>query len=143
MTLKDKANIITEQAKAGKGKKMLRSNTKKARENLRNYIIANYDGCGYDKAPENTAPFAEVAAFILKTQKEEWPHRGGNYQEEFVEWCAGLPSVLDTCYFYNRSAVDDLGGILEETEEEKARFTEEQAEKMLSRLIYMELKRAA
>ena len=34
---------------------------------------------------------------------------------------AGLPSVLDTCYFYNRSAVDDLGAILEETESEKAK----------------------
>ena len=57
----------------------------------------------------------------------------------FVDWCQGLPSALDTLYYYNRSAVDDLAAILEETEEEKAKYTEAQAEEILSRLIYREL----
>lgn len=61
----------------------------------------------------------------------------------FADWCAGLPGVLNTCYYYNRSAVDDLGAILEETSEEKARYTEEQAEKTLTTLIYRELKKGA
>ena len=60
-----------------------------------------------------------------------------------MDWCSGLPGVLDTCYYYNRSAVDDLGAILEETDEERARYTEEQAEKMLTTLIYRELKKGA
>ena len=59
----------------------------------------------------------------------------------FADWCAGLPSVLDTLYFYNRSAVDDLGAILEETEQEKNRYTEQQAEQLLTSLIYRELQK--
>jgi hypothetical protein len=61
--------------------------------------------------------------------------------ERFADWAAGLPSILDTCYYYNRSAVDDLGAILEETAEEKARYSEAQAETLLTSLIYRELVR--
>lgn len=46
------------------------------------------------------------------------------------------------CYYYNRSAVDDLGEILEETDEEKAKYSEQQAEELLSRLIYREMEEA-
>ena len=52
-----------------------------------------------------------------------------------------MPSILDTCYYYNRSAVYDLGAILEETAEEKARYNEAQAETLLTSLIYRELVR--
>ena len=55
----------------------------------------------------------------------------------------GLPSVLDTLYFYNRSAVDDLGEVLEQSEREKVKYTEREAELMLTHLIYRELKRGA
>ena len=51
----------------------------------------------------------------------------GNYSEQqlFFDWCSGLPSVIDTCYFYNRSAVDDVAIILEETEAETKAAKEE------------------
>lgn len=65
----------------------------------------------------------------------------GSEAAAFADWCAGLPSVLDTLYFYNRSAVDDLGAILEETEQEKTRYTEQQAEQLLTSLIYRELQK--
>ena len=61
----------------------------------------------------------------------------------FIDWCQGLPSVLDTCYYYNRSAVNDLGDILNQSKREREKFTEEEAEKQLSHLIYRELRRAA
>lgn len=64
-----------------------------------------------------------------------------NEQERFTDWAQGLPSILDTCYYYNRSAVDDLGAILEETAEEKARYSEQNAEQLLTALIYKELVR--
>ena len=64
-----------------------------------------------------------------------------NEQERFTDWAQGLPSILDTCYYYNRSAVDDLGAILEETAEEKARYSEQNAEQLLTALIYRELVR--
>lgn len=53
------------------------------------------------------------------------------------------PPVLDTCYYYNRSAVADLGNILEETPAEMERYTESGAETLLTNLIYRELKKGA
>lgn len=124
---------------------MLKTNSKKARENIRAYIIINFDPTNYDltKAPES---WPEIAAFILDTFRSEKfsienEKRYYKYNENaaFIDWCAGLPSVLDTCYFYNRSAVDDLAGILEESESEKARYSESDAERLLTYLIYREL----
>lgn len=124
---------------------MLKTNSKKARENIRAYIIINFDPTNFDltKAPES---WPEIAAFILGTFRSEKfsienEKRYYMYNESaaFMDWAAGLPSVLDTCYFYNRSAVDDLAGILEESESEKARYSESDAERLLTYLIYREL----
>lgn len=119
---------------------MIRTNSKKARENIREYIRNNYDGESYN-FPETT-DFKTIAANILDVFREEKPRNKGNEQEIFIEYCAGLPTILDTCYYYNRSAVDDLGEILEETDEEKAKYSEQDAEKLLTYLIYRELVKA-
>lgn len=119
---------------------MLRTNSKKAIENIRAYIMEGFNGDNYGiETPET---FSEVARLIYNAFADEHLYgynRTRNRQEVFVEWCAGLPSILDTCYYYNRSAVEDLGNILEETEEERNRYTEADAEEMLSRLIYREI----
>ena len=127
---------------------MLKTNTKRAAENIRLYIVDNFTPENYTGNPPQE--FEQIAAFILDCfHSELLPNENArhyyhyNEQAAFADWCAGLPSVLDCCYFYNRSAVDDLGELLEETEEEKARYTEEQAEKMLTYLIYRELTKAA
>lgn len=119
---------------------MIRTNSKKARENIREYIRNKYDGESYN-FPETT-DFNTIAANILDVFHEEKPRNKGNEQEIFMEYCAGLPTILDTCYYYNRSAVDDLGEILEETDEEKAKYSEQDAEKLLTYLIYRELVKA-
>ena len=121
---------------------MLRTNSKKAAENIRVYIMGNFMPEGYTDNPPQKFP--EIAAFILDTFRSEkyWcPQDVRNEAAAFADWCAGLPSVLDTLYFYNRSAVDDLGAILEETEQEKTRYTEQQAEQLLTSLIYRELQK--
>ena len=126
---------------------MLKTNSKKAVENIKKYIVDNFDFSGYDdgttKEPET---FAEIAKFIYNIFIEEKRYNNDNFkyseQAIFADWCAGLPSVLDTCYFYNRSAVEDLGAILEETDAEKARYSEADAEKLLTSLIYREIKKA-
>ena len=127
---------------------MLRTNTKKAAANIRVYIMDGFTPEGYTDNPPQEFP--EIAAFILDTFRSEkyWCPQDVRYYHgcerlAFRDWCAGLPSVLDTCYYYNRSAVDDLGAILEETEEEKARFTEQEAEQLLTDLIYRELTKGA
>ena len=126
---------------------MIRSNSKKAIENIRAYILDNTTAENYEiKQPET---FKETAAFIMDTfRAEHWNsanirrYYGNNEYNSFAAWAQGLPSVLDTCYYYNRSAVDDLGAILEESEEEKSKYSEEQAESLLTWLIYRELKKA-
>lgn len=125
---------------------MLRTNSKKAVENIRAYIMDNFTPEGYTDNPPQEFP--KIAAFILDTfrsEKYRCPqdvrYYHGSESAAFADWCAGLPSVLDTLYFYNRSAVDDLGAILEETEQEKTRYTEQQAERLLTSLIYRELQK--
>ena len=125
---------------------MLRTNSKKAAENIRVYIMGNFTPEGYTDNPPQEFP--KIAAFILdifRSEKYHLPEDCRYYHgcelSAFRDWCSGLPSVFDTCYFYNRSAVDDLGAILEETEQEKARYTEQQAEQLLTSLIYRELQK--
>jgi hypothetical protein len=125
---------------------MLKTNSKKARENIQLYIIENFTPESY--TDENIQGFESISTFILKTFrsekyscKEDFKYYHDNEQTAFVDWCQGLPSLLDTCYYYNRSAANDLAVILEETEEEKNRYTESESEKLLTILIYRELKR--
>lgn len=119
--------------------------TKKANENIRAYIMDNFTPENYTDNPPKDFP--EVAAFILDTFRKEkmsdFRFHDCSEFAAFTDWCQGLPSVLDTCYCYNRSAVDDLGAILEETAEEKARFSEQEAERRLTWLIYRELSKGA
>lgn len=121
---------------------MLKTTCKKALDNIRNYIFDRVDVTGYDEYSEPET-FREAALIIydnfMKCKKYELQRPYTNIQECFTDWCAGLPSILDTCYYYNRSAVDDLAEILEETEAEKSKYTETQAESELTWLIYREI----
>lgn len=125
---------------------MLKNNSKKARENVKQYIIDNFTPENYTDTPPEE--WHEIATFILNTFRsekyscvEDYKYYKYNECLAFLDWCQGLPSVLDTCYFYNRSALDDLAIIKEQTEEEKNKYTEEGAENLLTMLIYNELKR--
>ena len=127
---------------------MLKTNSKKAAENIRAYIVDNFTPENYTDNPPQEFP--EIAAFILDAFRAEKYHLPEDFRyyrhcklSAFRDWCAGLPSVLDACYYYNRSSVDDLGAILEETEQEKAQYTEQQAEQLLTDLIYRELLKGA
>ena len=133
---------------------MIRSNSKKAIQNIRNYIIDNFDPEAYGldeiiKAMEDNAAgirnvdiwsmVKEQIKATVYAEKIQYDTRHMSRQQLFTEWCQGLPSLLDTCYYSNRSAVDDLAAILEETEEEKNRFTEEQAEEKITWLMFREI----
>ena len=127
---------------------MLKTNSKKARENVRDYIVERFTSEGYTDNPPQE--WQDIAAFILDTFRNEVYHLPQDFHyyrhnelAAFTDWCSGLPAVLDTYYYCNRSAVDDLGAVLEETDEEKARYTEAQAESTLTLLIYRELTRGA
>lgn len=119
----------------------LKSNCKQAKANIQAYIMENFDGTNY--GIEQPATFKECAEIILDTFRKEylceWNRRRYPESVNFREWCAGLPSILDTCYYYNRPAVDDVARILEETPEEANKYSEDKAEELLSYLIYREL----
>lgn len=122
---------------------MLKTNSKQARANLRAYVIDRFDDEGYTERVTNPNDFHEVAGAIWAEAVRVKGYDSFVSQSEFEDWAQGLPSILDTCYYYNRSAVDDLGEILEETEAEKARFNESQAEHYLTYLIYAEIRKSA
>lgn len=121
---------------------MLKTNSKKAVQNIRDYIMDNFNFENFKKIGlKEPTTWEEISAFIwdcFVIEKGKEFYRSG-FQNAFIDWCQGLPSVLDTCYYYNRSAIDDLGAILEETPEEKERFTQSAAEEMLTKLIFKEL----
>ena len=111
---------------------MLRSNSKKARENIRNYII-EWDSDYIRERSDYTIPEDDVDAILAYAYDEifrdEYKYRiEDNYSNPcfviFEDWAKGLALGGLFCYYYNRSAVDDLGAILEETEEEKGKYTE-------------------
>lgn len=125
---------------------MLKTNSKQARENIRAYIVDNFTPENHTDTPPTD--WHGIAVYILETFRaekysDENERRYYKYNEgaAFLDWCAGLPSLLDTCYYYNRPAVADLGAILEQTETERARYNESDAERLLTILIYNELKR--
>lgn len=124
---------------------MLKMNAKQTKENLRKWINENFDASGYDQEGLNKKDIEIKLAFIARTC---WNEKGFEViknrmteQEMFFDWCQGLPSIIDTAsYYVNGSAVETLGHILEETEEEKAKYTEEQAENKMTYLLYKEVR---
>ena len=130
---------------------MLRTNSKKAAENIRNYIMedfeylqerADYRNMKLDK--NNVDQVLALAWSIFKEEKsgEINRYRFINEYQVFKDWASGLALGNLFCYYYNRSAVEDLGNILEESAAEKAKYKEEDAEELLTRLIYREMTRA-
>ena len=122
---------------------MIKSNSKAAKEAIKNYIMAGFDGSGYGiNKPETFkgAAFQIMKVFHAEVVNGDKTNR--SLQELFVYWCEGLPSIIDCGYYITRSAVDDLGAILQESEPEKKRYTEREAEKMITWLMFRELREA-
>lgn len=120
---------------------MLRTNSKKYKENIKNYIMENFDFSNYEDG-SYVAPteYSDICKCIYNIMMIEKFHaKEVSRYETFKSWCQGLPSILDTCYYYNRSAIEDVKNLLEQTEEESSKYTESQAEEYLTRLIYNEI----
>lgn len=123
----------------------LKTNSKKAIQNIRTYILDNFDPEYAEDYNVDEKDFNAVAAAVyadfFRVIKNDYRYIRHNMsmQELFADWCAGLPGILDTCYYYNRSALKDVQNILEQSDAEAARFMESQAEDLLSSLIYREI----
>ncbi len=123
---------------------MLKTNSKKARENIQKYILNNFDVSNYPEYKNtNESDFKSVAkviyeVFLLEKYYLMEYERAHNMSEfdSFRDWAQGLPSIIDTCYYYNRSAREDIANILEESATEKEKHEEKNAEELLTYLIY-------
>lgn len=128
----------------------LRTNTKQARKNIIDYILEDMDyiteRAEYDNITVDAAEPEKVLAYIYKIFLEEYgwavTRCRQSYQEAFTNWAAGLAMGGLFCYYYNIDAVELLGDILEETEAERNKYNQEQAENMLTYLIYRECEKA-
>ena len=121
---------------------MLRSNSKKVIEKVRSYIVdeIDHDYFGLAESPD----FQTACKLILTAcENEKRYNRSLSGFDTFKDWAQGLPTALNTCYYYNVSAINLLANWLEESESEKAKYSESQAEEMISRLIYRELAKGA
>lgn len=123
---------------------MLKTNTKKARANVMAYIrksSADYYVEGYD-APEDITD-GDLCRLILEDFFDTWGHEVARHnkpiQQAFIEWGAGLTAGDLFDYFYNADPVEIVGDILEETAEERSKYTEEQAADLLGYLIFREV----
>ena len=121
---------------------MLRSNSKKVIEKVRSYITDGIDPdyFGLAEAPD----FPSACKLILTAcENEKRYSRSRSGFETFRDWAQGLPSAFNTMYYYNVSALDLLADWLEESESEKSKYNESEAEEMITRLIYRELAKGA
>lgn len=75
-------------------------------------------------------------SFISEAYSSDYERRQ-NRQEAFIDWLCGLPRGLGDHVLCK--GIETLSKILEETTEEANRYSETQAQKKLSYLIYREV----
>lgn len=124
---------------------MRRSNSKAAINAIKEYVLSQYNPEEYG-LPE-TSDFREAARNMWEACKAEimkYDKRRLSDCDYFLEWLSGLPSLFNSAdYIYHCNAKKRLAAILDETETEADKFTETEAETMLSRLIWREVSKAA
>lgn len=130
---------------------MLRTTRKEVKDAIKAYIMGsvsewydnNRDYFDGELANLDSRDYGDMCKALLLEFKAEYLH-GYNARITdkfalFESWASGLAMNGLFLYYYNVSAVDLLGEWLMETESEKARYTEEQAEKHITRLIWREV----
>lgn len=117
---------------------MLKTNNKKVKAKIEQYVrqAAEYlVDCRYSQADgADLSNYNELCAVIYDIFKAE-KYRYGESFDIFTEWAQGLALNLFD-YYYNVSAVQLVGDILEQTEQERNKYTERQAELLMTKLIY-------
>lgn len=133
---------------------MLRITNKKVKATIKNYInesVANWadDNLDYltiDEFEELKTYEGQcnliIDKFLNEMVKNNKNAKYYSYYDLFVEWCEGQPSVLETSY-YLHSAKSLLAEWLEETSEEASRYTELEAERSITQLLWREITKHA
>lgn len=120
---------------------MLKTNSKKARKAIRDYIRSNaadYLRDNYGIDANTDAEISRATLDIFWAEKAGEVRRYRSTLELFESWAQGL-AMGQLFAYYVHPAAPILGDILEETEEERNRYSEQAAENLLTKLIYREL----
>ena len=135
---------------------MLKTNSKKAKDNIWNYLngfidIINEELIAYDPEPNylQEGDRKELANVVYNYytetfKKNHYKAYTTSDQKLFEDWAQGLTMCGMFDYYAYRDDTNPkkiLGDILEETEAERNRYTEDEAAQMLTYLIYREIKR--
>ena len=124
----------------------MKTNSKQVKESIKKWIIDGFHHSDFENWNKCTVTdYKAICSVILSEFKEEKRsdnrYKAGRISlyDLFYDWCQGLPDTLKTEDYFLHSACDFLGGWLQETEQEKARFTETQAEEKITALLWREL----
>ena len=129
---------------------MIRTNSKEVRKAIQTLILAEAVDVNNGYVPfEDLKTAAEaIKADVMRVMSGDYRNRAHNLpgwsERDFTEWVHCLPGLLDLPFIYRQpDAVEVLGDILQETPEERARYTETDADRLLCHLIFRELDKAA
>lgn len=119
---------------------MLKTNSKKLKVKIENYLKDGWGDYLLDNPKMASFEYKEGIKKIFELEKPKTNIYNqliynSNY-ERFKDWMCGLCSAIYSNYYYNISAVELVGDLLEQTQEERNKYTEEQAEELMTRLLY-------
>lgn len=121
----------------------LKTNCKQVKEAIKNYILESFHNSDFETWNNVLVDdYNEICSIILSTfwiEKVKLDRSRATVTELFFDWAQGLPYILNCDYYYNVPGIDLLGEWLQETEEEKAKYTEDQACNLITRLLWREL----
>ena len=134
---------------------MLKTNSKEVNEKIKNLIIASYENCeeyySFDNKEVKTE-YNDICKDIMQAFENEMCHDKRylanriSKQDLFYNWLQGLPTafdIADDIFLGYNSAKNLVGDLLEQTEVEKNKYTEEDSEKLIVWLLYRELTKHA
>lgn len=133
---------------------MRKTNSKEAIEAIKNAIIESYEAAEeyYTYGgKEAKSDYNDICKDILKAFYSEKCELDNRYiagriskQDLFIEWMSGLPGsfpISDDIFL--QSGADWIAKILDQTDSEKEKYTDFQAEKLACKLLYRELSKHA
>ena len=123
---------------------MLKTNSRIVRERIRIYILGNCEDIKESmEIPSNKID--DILKYVWSVFMENdgrFLRRGESFQDVFSNFASGLPfNIFD--YHYNVSAVELVGDLLDETEAERSKYSESDAERLMDYLIFRECEKSA
>lgn len=122
---------------------MLRTNSKQAKEAIRNYLKDGFLDSAYnlDEGIYNGFTLPEMARKFLDIMEKEYPKfysRNFSLYTAIADYLKGLPSSISVRFYYNEER-NLLKEWLQETDEESDRFEDDEMDRMYWFLISREI----